>query len=93
MAGRCESDPDKARENWLTHRVSFEEAATVFFDPLEITEDDPDHSIGEDRYISIGRSTFDRLLVVSYTERAGTIRLISARPATPRERRAYERPS
>jgi uncharacterized DUF497 family protein len=73
MAGRFESDPEKARANWLKPRVSFEEAATVFYDPLEVTTGDPDHSICEDWSISIGRSTFDRLLVVSYTEREGTI--------------------
>ena len=91
MPPRFESDPNKARENCTKHRVSFEEAATVFFDPLEVTVYDPDHSIDEDRYISIGQSTFDRLLVVSYTERGTTIRIISARTATPRERREYER--
>ena len=91
MAGHFEADPDKARTNWLKHRVSFEEAATAFFDPLEVTIHDPAHSADEDRFITIGRSNFDRLLVVSYTERGSTIRIISARAATPRERRSYER--
>lgn len=91
MPGRFEADSDKARHNWLKHRVSFEEAATIFADPLEITVYDPEHSEYEDRFISIGRSRFDRVLVVCYTERASTIRLISARPATARERRTYER--
>jgi uncharacterized protein len=91
MAGHFESDPNKAQENWLKHHVSFEEAATVFFDPFEATRDDPDHDIDEDRYISIGQSALGRLLVVCYTERGSTIRLISARLATPRERKAYER--
>jgi uncharacterized protein len=91
MAGQFEADREKARVNWLKHRVSFEEAVTVFSDPLERTTPDPDHSIDEDRFVTIGRSRFDRLLVVSYTERGSTIRVISARAATPRERRTYER--
>ena len=63
---------------------------TVFDDPLEVTIPDPDHSEGEARFLSLGRSEQGRLLVVSYTEREGRIRLISAREAEPRERKTYE---
>jgi uncharacterized DUF497 family protein len=66
------------------------EAQTVFGDPLEVTIPDPDHSEGEFRFLSLGRSEADRLLIVSYTERGSRIRIISAREATPRERRDYE---
>jgi uncharacterized DUF497 family protein len=76
--------------NQKKHRVSFEEAATVFADPLEIMIDDPDHSSAEHRFISIGESFRRRLLVVSYSERANKIRIINARKPTGRERRAYE---
>ncbi len=64
---------------------------TVFSDPFSITIDDPDHSRDEQRYIDIGISDKNRLLVVVYTERGDTIRLISARKATPSERRKYEK--
>jgi uncharacterized protein len=77
-----EYDPEKARTNWVKHRVSFEEAASVFYDP--------EHSDDEDRYISVGRSRHDRLLVVCYVERGTSIRLISARAASQNERRNYE---
>jgi len=70
--------------------VAFTEAQTVFGDPLEVTIPDPDHSDGELRFLSLGRSEVDRLLVVSYTERGSRVRIISAREATPRERRDYE---
>ncbi|HEX4959411.1 MAG TPA: BrnT family toxin [Thermoanaerobaculia bacterium] len=63
-----EWDEEKARTNLLKHHVSFEEAKTVFGDPLSVTIGDPDHSIGEDRYVDIGRSTGDQILVVVYTE-------------------------
>jgi uncharacterized DUF497 family protein len=85
-----EWDPEKADENLRNHGVSFTEAQTVFADPLEVTIPDPDHSDGEFRFLSLGRSGADRLLVVSYTERGSRIRVISAREATPRERRDYE---
>ena len=85
-----EWDEDKARTNLLRHQVSFEEAKTVFGDPLSVTISDPDHSRDEDRYIDIGRSSGDRLLVVVYTERDSAIRLISCRRATQAERRIYE---
>lgn len=83
-------DPDKAAENLRRHRVSFEEAATVFRDPLSWTFPDPEHSEGEERYLDIGHSERGRLLIVSYTERQGQVRIISARLATRKERRSYE---
>lgn len=85
-----EWDADKAQVNARDHRVTFEEAATVFRDPLASTIPDPDHSLGEERYLTMGLSTQGRLLVVSYTERQGRMRLISCRLATRRERRRYE---
>ena len=85
-----EWDEDKNLLNQKKHRISFEEAATVFADPLEIMIDDPDHSREEHRFISIGESFRRRLLVVSYTERSKTIRIINARRPAKRERRAYE---
>jgi uncharacterized protein len=83
-------NPDKANSNTKKHGVSFEEAVTVFGDPLAVTISDPDHSVGEFRFLTIGQSTLQRLLVVSHTEREGQIRLISARLATRQERRNYE---
>ena len=85
-----EWDTDKAHSNVEKHGTSFAEAMTVFGDPLEVTIPDPDHSEGEARFLSLGRSKQGRLLVVSYTEREGRIRLISAREAEPRERKTYE---
>ena len=81
---------DKARLNLKLHRVSFEEAATVFDDPHTIIVGDEDHSDDETREIIIGYSGQNRLLFVSFTVREGIIRLISARKATPRERQEYE---
>ena len=83
-------DGAKALANVAKHGVSFHEAATVFGDPLAITYPDPDHSIGEERYITFGRSASGRLLVVAHAERQDVLRLISARPATRRERKIYE---
>jgi uncharacterized DUF497 family protein len=85
-----EWDPKKAANNLEKHSVSFEEAASVFADPLYEDFYDPDHSADEHRYIVIGLSSAGELLLVSYTERENTIRLISARQVTPAERRAYE---
>lgn len=86
-----EWDNNKASINEQKHGVSFTEAITVFSDPLELTIPDPDHSQGEFRFLSIGRSTQGTLLVVAYTEREpASIRLISARPATKYERKQYE---
>lgn len=88
-----EWDPTKAKLNIWKHGVSFEEATTALLDPLSKTDHDPDHSIDEDRFITFGISARRRLLVVSYTERADLIRLISARLATKTERKIYEEPS
>ena len=84
-----EWDPNKAEENLKKHGVGFPEATTVFADPLELTIPDPDHSEGEARFLSLGTSTANRLLVVAYTEREGKIRVIHARVAMPKERRAH----
>jgi uncharacterized DUF497 family protein len=91
-ASECavEWDESKSLLNEKKHRVSFEEAATVFTDPFEISIDDPDHAFEEHRFVSIGESLRRRLLVVSYTERGDRIRIINARTPTKRERRAYE---
>ena len=83
-------DPAKARANQRAHGVDFEEAPTVFLDALARIQDDPDHSIGESREIIIGYSTVGSLLLVSFTERGGLVRIISARPADRQERRDYE---
>jgi uncharacterized DUF497 family protein len=84
-----EWDPKKAFANEQKHNVSFQEAATVFGDPLAITFADPDHSVNEQRYITFGLSRYYRLLVVSHTDRGGRIRIISARLITRKERRIY----
>lgn len=85
-----EWDAEKAAANAPKHRVSFEKGETVFRDPLSLTFPDPDHGHGEHRYIEMGYSTRGRLLIVSYTERQGRIRIISCRGATRKERRRYE---
>jgi uncharacterized DUF497 family protein len=87
---RFEWDPNKAARNWQKHKVSFEEAATVFQDDLSITVPDPDHSREEDRYITVGLSSRFRLLMVAHTERGDRIRIISARELTSGERKQYE---
>jgi uncharacterized DUF497 family protein len=86
-----EWDPKKAKRNVKKHGVSFEEGVTVFYDPLSATFDDPDHSVGEHRYITIGLSSRDRLLVVAHAERGEALRIINARPATAYERKRHER--
>jgi uncharacterized DUF497 family protein len=80
----------KDAANRRKHGVGFREAATVFGDPLATTFANTDHSISERRFLTIGASVSGRLLVVAHTESADTIRVISARPATRRERRFYE---
>ena len=85
-----EWDRNKAIVNLSKHSVSFDEAKTVFQDPFYIVFDDPDHSFEEDRCVTIGQSTQNRLLFISYTERENRVRLISARKATPSERELYE---
>mgnify|MGYP001067783934 CR=1 FL=1 len=87
---KIEWDARKAESNRIKHGVSFEEAATVFREPLAATGADPDHSITEDRFITFGVSEVGRLLVVSHTERGEIIRIISARKATKGERKLYE---
>jgi uncharacterized DUF497 family protein len=89
-AFEVEWDEKKNRLNQQKHHVSFEEASSVFIDPLELTIDDPAHTVSEHRFISIGQSLRWRLLVVSYAERGSRIRIITARKPTVRERRAYE---
>jgi hypothetical protein len=85
-----EWDPKKAAINLRRHGVSFQEAATVFSDPLSITVPDPDHSTEEDRYLIIGQSHSHRPLIVSHAEQDNRIRIISARELTRTEREAYE---
>jgi uncharacterized DUF497 family protein len=85
-----EWDPQKAESNRRKHRVTFDEASTVFGDPLAILLQDPDHSLGEQRYVLLGASNRRRLLVVTFAERTPRTRLISARRATRQERRRYE---
>jgi len=86
-----EWDDDKDIYNILKHGVSFQEAKSVFNDAFSITIYDPEHSIDEDRYIDIGLSSKGRLIVVSYTERKGKIRIISCRKATKKEYAYYEK--
>ncbi|AFY94839.1 BrnT family toxin [Chamaesiphon minutus] len=83
-------DENKAASNLFKHGVSFDEAKTVFDDPLYIDFYDPAHSDDEDRYLIVGESNQRRLLIVSYTERGNLIRLISAREVTRTEREVYE---
>jgi uncharacterized DUF497 family protein len=84
-------DANKAAVNLKKHGISFEEAATVFGDPLSVTFNDPDHSADEHRQITIGFSEKRKTLVVAHTERGRIIRLISARKATRGERKFYEK--
>ena len=88
-----EWDPNKAAQSLRKHRVIFEEAATVFRDDLSITVPDPDHSMEEERFITVGLSSQNRLLIISHVERGDCIRIISARELTPREKRQYEEAS
>jgi uncharacterized DUF497 family protein len=90
VALEFEWDPAKAVENLSKHAVSFGEAQGVFADPLALEMPDPDHSQDEERWVVIGRSYRERLLVVAFTEREATIRIISARLATGAEVRAHE---
>jgi len=90
MALRFEWNPRKAAANLEKHGVSFQEATSVFRDPLSVTISDPDHAGSEERFIDLGLSYRARLLVVSYIERGGGLRIISARRATRAERSQYE---
>lgn len=83
-------DPAKAEQNLTRHGVSFHEATTVFGDPLAGTIPDPDHSVGQERFVTLGQSSAGQLLVVCHVEEGDIIRIISARRATPHERRDYE---
>jgi len=85
-----EWDPKKAKANLRQHGVSFDQAASVFLDPLAVTFPDPDHSGEEFREITIGRSASQRVVFLSHTRRGDRTRLISARKATRRERKQYE---
>ena len=83
-------DRRKERANLEKHGVSFAEASTVFGDPLAASIPDPDHSEGEVRFVTMGYSSSNRLIVVSHTEEGDTVRIISAREATSHERKTYE---
>lgn len=85
-----EWDPKKADANRRKHDTSFDEAATVFLDPMAVSGPDPDHSLGEERYITFGMSRLGRLLAVCHTHSPGTIRIITARRVTRGERKLYE---
>ena len=86
---KFEWDPQKAATNLRGHQVSFDEAATVFEDLLLITFVDEEHSVDEERYITIGMSKHGRLLVIAHTDRDGRVRIISARDATKKEAKLY----
>lgn len=90
MDTEFEWDPEKAELNLIKHDVAFAEAATVFFDPLSITVPDPVHSAGENRFVITGLSYEQRHLVVVHVDRGDRIRIISARLASPTERKKYE---
>jgi hypothetical protein len=85
-----EWDPAKAEKSLKKHGVGFDEAVSVFGDPLALTFEDPDHSSAEDRSITFGQSLNGRLLVVSHTPRGARVRIISARVMIRRERKIYE---
>ena len=87
---KFEGDREKEKGNIRKHAISFDEAVTIFYDPLSATFHDQDHSITEDRFITVGYSPQGHLLVVSHKERGDTIRIISARPATISERKRHE---
>jgi uncharacterized protein len=87
---RFEWNALKAAANLRKHGVSFDEAASVFFDPLSATGNDPDHSLDERRFVTFGMSSSARLLVVAHVEHDGAIRIITARLATRAERKLYE---
>ncbi len=90
MSARFEWDEQKAKTNRIKHRVSFQEARTVFDDPLFITFVDVEHSTDEERYITLGLSAQRRLLLIAHTDREGVICIISVRKATKNEQRVYE---
>jgi uncharacterized protein len=83
-------DPNKERRNKRDHGIGFQEASTVFGDSLAVTVSDPDHSVGEERFLTVGQSSSGQLLVVCHIEQEDTIRIISARRASAHERKDYE---
>ncbi|WP_110171432.1 BrnT family toxin [Luteitalea pratensis] len=85
-----EWDPVKDADNHSKHGVTFKDASTVFGDPLAVTIADPDHSSDEQRFLTVGATAQQRLLIVAHTDRDDRIRIISARPVTSAERRTYE---
>ena len=85
-----EWDEEKEKSNFRKHKITFTEGETVFYDTFSLTIPDPDHSIEENRFIDIGTSDKNHLLVVCYVERNNRIRIISARPANEAERKIYE---
>ena len=87
---KFEWDARKARRNFVKHKITFEDAMTVFRDPLSLTAVDPDHSVREKRFVTFGISANGVLLQVSHTERGESIRIISARRATKSETEIYE---
>ena len=87
---RFEWNALKAAANLRRHGISFDEASTVFFDPLSATGDDPDHSLDERRFVTFGMSSSGRLLVVAHREHDDAIRIITARLATRAERKLYK---
>jgi uncharacterized DUF497 family protein len=93
MAYVFEWDPAKAVANLRKHGVSFEEATTVFGDPLSLLRADPDHSVSEERFLVLGRASTERLIIVAFAERGPHTRLISARLASRSERHDYEEDS
>ena len=92
MSGRNEFewDEDKEKSNFRKHKITFAEGESIFYDPHSLTVSDPDHSIEEHRFIDIGTSNKNRVLVVVYTEREERIRIISVREATNAECKMYE---
>ena len=87
---QIEWDAEKAESNFRKHGVAFTEAASIFGDDLSVTVYDPDRSMDEDRYLTMGMSVAGRVLIVSHTNRGDAVRIISARLATRRERKSYE---
>lgn len=85
-----EWDAKKAKSNARKHGVTFDEATTVFADPLSLLMPDPDHSFAEERYVVLEMSRSQELVIVAFAERPPRTRLISARRATPSERELYE---
>lgn len=87
---KFEWDKQKADTNLKKHGVTFQEAASVFGDVLSITYPDPDHSIRENRFITVGISRFGRVLIISHTDRGKNVRIINARKTTRKEHKYYE---